>query len=230
MKQSHSIRCLIVDDEPVARAILEQYVGRLPDLIHVGSCKSSAEAKLIIAQDHVDLLFLDINMPDESGLALAKQVGGEVQVIFTTAYREYALDGFDLAVVDYLLKPIAFERFAQAVAQYRQRYSDSQRAADYLYVRADRMMVKVHFAEIRYIEAMSDYVRIFLGDRKTVMSRLPISQIEELLPREGFCRIHRSYIVARSQITAYTKESVQIGERALPVSRGYRGGFAEWVG
>ena len=226
---SKEISCIIVDDEPVARDILISYIEKIPNLNLIKSCKNALEAFEIINTQKVDLFFLDINMPEVSGLSLAKMISKESKVIFTTAYREYAVEGFNLKAVDYLLKPIAFERFLEAVNKYFETLKvgsstlDKVRevASEFFFVRSERKMVKINFEEILYIESLSDYIKIH-QENKTIVTRETITNIEAKLPQSQFLRIHRSYIVAVKSIESYTSEFIEIKNKALPISRTYK--------
>ena len=216
----NKLKCVVVDDEPMAREIIEAYIAKTPNLELMASCKNAAEAILFAQEDDVGLFFLDINMPEISGLSLAKIIHKKTQIIFTTAYREYAIDGFNLNVVDYLLKPIAFDRFLQAV----QKVSLSEITAtnnDFMFVRSDRKMVKIDFNSILYIESLNDYLKIFTTE-KTIIIRETISSLEEKLPSKKFIRIHRSFIISLKNITSYTNEFIEINHKALPISRSYK--------
>ncbi|MDX6746409.1 LytTR family DNA-binding domain-containing protein [Polaribacter sp. PL03] len=226
----NTVNCVIVDDEPVARKIIESFVAKIPNLILVKSCKNAMEAFEIVNSQHIDLFFLDINMPDVSGLSLAKSINQNSKIIFTTAYREYAIDGFDLQAVDYLLKPIAFDRFLQAVNKFFQGISviesdvkivENTIKNDFVFVRSDRKMVKINFDEIFYIESLSDYIKIYVTD-KIITTRETISNIETKLPAKNFLRIHRSYIVNLNKAASYTNEFIEIGKNAIPISRTYK--------
>ncbi len=220
------ITCIIVDDEPTAREILQHFVSKLPDLELVGSCKNAIEAIDMLQSHPVDLVFLDIRMPDISGISLAETIKNKAKIIFTTAFREYAVDGFDLQAVDYLLKPISLERFVQAVQKYRQESEiklpvSTEDNEDFFFVRSERKMVKIPLNDIQFIESLSDYVKIHL-DNDLVITREPISTIESKLNPQKFIRIHRSFIVSANRISSYTKEGVELGEKYLPISRTYR--------
>ncbi len=226
---SKVISCIVVDDEPMAREILSSFIEKTPNLQLVKSCKNASEALDVINSQKIDLFFLDINMPDITGLSLAKLVSNKGKVIFTTAYREYAVEGFNLKAVDYLLKPIAFDRFLEAVNAFFETVnlttsSESVIASplsDFFFVRSERKMVKVNFDTILYIESLSDYVKIHQENR-TIVTRETISNIEVKLPQSDFLRIHRSYIVAINSIDSYTNEFIEIGKKALPISRTYK--------
>ena len=216
----NKLKCVVVDDEPMAREIIETYIAKTLNLELISSCKNGAEAILFAQENEVDLFFLDINMPEISGLSLAKIIHSKSQIIFTTSYREYAIDGFNLNVVDYLLKPIAFDRFLQAV----QKVSLSEittTKSDFMFVRSERKMVKIDFNSILYIESLSDYVKIFTID-KTIIIRETISSLEKKLPLIKFIRIHRSFIISLKNITSYTNEFIEINNKALPISRSYK--------
>jgi two-component system LytT family response regulator len=216
----NKLKCVIVDDEPMAREIIETYIAKIPNLDLIGSCKNAAEAILFAQENEVDLFFLDINMPEISGLSLAKIIHKKAQIIFTTAYRDYAIDGFNLNVVDYLLKPIAFDRFLQAV-QKVSLLEITESTNDFMFVRSERKMVKVDFNSILYMESLSDYVKIFTPE-KTIVIRETISSLEEKLPLKKFIRIHRSFIISLQNITSYTNEFIEINQKALPISRSYK--------
>ncbi|BCY27360.1 LytR/AlgR family response regulator transcription factor [Flavobacterium okayamense] len=222
--------CIIVDDEMAAREILESYVSQTTPLNYCGNCKNAIEAFAILNKMPIDLIFLDINMPEISGLAFAKSINKNIKIIFTTAHREHALDGFDLQAVDYLLKPISFERFLKAVNKFLGENSISNfsnlkeieiEKNDFLFVRADRKMVKIDFSDILYIESLSDYIKINTS-KKTIITRETISNIEAKLPVDLFIRIHRSYIISLNNIESFTSEFIEINKTALPISRSYK--------
>lgn len=225
-----SIQCLIVDDERVAREILEDFLIKIETVDVVASCSSALEAFKVINTNKVDLIFLDINMPEISGLSFAKSINKNTKIIFTTAYREYALEGFDLRAVDYLLKPISFDRLLQAINKFTdeniQTTSEKsteiiEEKSDYIFVRSDRKMVKINFSKIRYIESLSDYIKIYLVN-KTVVTRETISNIEAKLPGNEFIRVHRSFIISLSKVESFTNETIEIGENEIPISRSYK--------
>lgn len=220
------IKCVIVDDEPMAREILESFVEKTPNLELISSCKNAMEALQVSQKQTVDLFFLDINMPEITGLSLAKIVNKQAQIIFTTAYRDYAVDGFNLNVVDYLLKPIAFDRFLQAVQkliepEYPLNSTEkSKNNNDFVFVRSDRKMVKINFKDMLFVESLSDYIKVYTIENE-IITRETISNFESELP-EDFIRVHRSYIVSVSKISSYTNEYIEIGKKAIPISRSYK--------
>lgn len=215
------INCIIVDDESIARDIIAMHLARLDYVSVLASCEDAVTALNRIEQGGVDLVFLDINMPDISGLSLKRMLGDKVKVIFTTAHREFALEGFDLNAVDYLLKPLTLERLIKALAKYQEMVSEPDGEVSHLFVRADRKMVRVDFADILYLESYSDYVKIHLTD-SVLVTRESISKLNAALPGKAFLRIHRSYVVAVDKVTAYTNESVEVAGKVLVLSRSYK--------
>jgi len=227
---AESIQCLIVDDEHIAREIVEKHLSKVPGFEIAASCKSVPEAFHIINTKPINLIFLDINLPDISGLSFAKSITRNTKIIFTTAYREYAVDGFDLQAVDYLLKPISFERMLQAINKYMNENSpmaESQQEDiyteknDFFFVRSDRKMMRINFNEILYIESLGDYLKIYLKNKK-VVTRETITNIEAKLPQKDFIRVHRSYIVALACVDAFTHEDITVGGTEIPISRSYK--------
>ncbi len=225
-----NVNCIIVDDEPMAREILINHLQKIEAITIVDNCKNAIEAFNVINSNKIDLIFLDINMPEISGLSFAKSINKSIKVIFTTAYREYAIEGFDLQAVDYLLKPISFNRILQAVNKYLdesvtpviENFNENKfEKSDFIFVRSDRKMVKINFSEINFIESFSDYLKIHIQD-KTIITRETISNIEVKLPQKQFIRIHRSYIAAISKIESFTNEFVEVHKKALPISRSYK--------
>lgn len=223
----NKLRCVIVDDEPMAREIIASFVEKTPNLELIKMCKNAAEAIVFMQNESIDLYFLDINMPEITGLSLAKIINKKSKIIFTTAYRDYAIDGFNLNVVDYLLKPIAFDRFLQATQKVFDANTNKtdkefiEVETDFIFVRADRKMVKINFSHVLYIESLGDYVKIFT-ETNTVVTRETISNLELKLPSNKFIRIHRSYIVSIQKITSYTNEFIEIDKKAIPISRSYK--------
>ncbi len=227
---SKTIQCIIVDDEPIAREILENHLRKVDSIKVVATCKNAVEAFNEINKNNIDLIFLDINMPEISGLSFAKSINKNIKIIFTTAYREYAIDGFDLKAVDYLLKPISFERLLQAVNKFLDEnitfHSDKKEElirekSDFIFVRSDRKMIKINFSEVNYIESLGDYLKIHLPN-KTIITRETITSIEAKLPKKDFLRIHRSFIVSVNKIESFTNEFVEINNKAIPISRSYK--------
>lgn len=224
-------KCIIVEDEPIAVEILETYINNLPGLELTAKCKNAVDAFRVLQNSSFDLMFLDIHMPQISGLEFLKTLSNPPKIIITTAHRKYAIEGFEFDVVDYLLKPISFERFMKAIDKYYQRsktalaanyeLSAPQNEEPFVYVKADRKVIKILLKDILYLESMKDYVIIFLKDKK-IVTKDHISFFEHLLPQNMFLRIHRSYIVSISKISSVTKTSVEVSNKELPISRNYK--------
>ncbi|MCK8481182.1 LytR/AlgR family response regulator transcription factor [Psychroserpens algicola] len=228
MPNTDSISCLIVDDEAIAREIIETHLSHIKNVTIVASCSNAIEAFSYINKHAIDLVFLDINMPEISGISFAKSINSAIKVVFTTAYRDYAVEGFELKAVDYLLKPISFESLQKSVQNYFEIYRKTQHsklvtyeASDFMFVRSERKMIKVDYDAIIYIESYSDYLKIHL-ENHTIVTRETISAIEAKLPSQQFFRIHRSYIIAIKSIQSFTNEHVTIQNKALPISRSYK--------
>ncbi|HMK07375.1 MAG TPA: LytTR family DNA-binding domain-containing protein [Flavobacterium sp.] len=224
------LKCLLVDDEPPALEILRTYIDATPMLEIAGECHHAMGAFDFMQKHKVDLIFLDINMPRLTGIEFLKALPAPPRVIFTTAHREFAVEGFELGAVDYLLKPYSLDRFLRAVhrAIHPEQISHSTSnepsttvAERFLYVRAERKMVKIMVDDIQYIESLKDYVRIILRDRQ-VITKQTITALEEMLPEKEFMRVHRSFIVAMKKIDSYNLTSVFIGKTELPVGPLYR--------
>jgi DNA-binding LytR/AlgR family response regulator len=228
MPQSSKIRCLIIDDEPPAREVLKKHISAVEALELAGESSNAVEALSFLQSHAVDLLFLDIEMPHILGTKFLRAMKNPPRVIFTTAYRKYALEGFDLNAVDYILKPISFERFLQAINKVMETkipvdndnnpYSVPEQSNPFLYFRTDRKMVKVFLDDILYIESLKDYIRIFTRN-KTIVTKQPISSLEQILPHDGFIRIHRSYIISINKIESFNRDSIEIGNKELPIGR-----------
>jgi len=222
------LNCLLIDDEPEALEILESYVQLVEHLELVAKCENAMQAFQVLHQKKVDLIFLDIKMPKLLGTDFLRSLQNPPKVIFTTAYREYALDGFELNVVDYLLKPISFDRFLRAVGKVTKNDDEKvtvdadEGLADkkpFLYFRNDRKMVKVMTNEILYIESLKDYIKIITDSEKPLVVKQTISSLEEMSPDTNFIRIHRSFIVAIDKINSIEGNSIIIGKKIIPISR-----------
>jgi DNA-binding LytR/AlgR family response regulator len=227
------IRCLIVDDEELAVDIIAEYISRLDNLELAGTCSNAMEALQFINEQQVDLLFLDIQMPGLTGLELIRSMNTRPQVIFTTAYSEHALEGFELEALDYLVKPIPFERFIKAVNRYfklHQQKEIPQNNTDhssnaFIFVKSEKMMVKIMLHEINYIESIRNYVSIYLTDGREIVTMNTISNIEERVPETLFIRIHRSFIISIDKIESYMSGSVKIAGKNIPIGRNYKEAF-----
>jgi len=220
------INCIVVDDEPLSRRVIQKYLKDLPSLNLVASCSHAFEAMEVLQEEHVDLIFLDINMPKLSGINFAKTLSNPPLIIFTTAYPEHAVEGFELEAVDYLLKPFSQERFLKAVNKARKIIeNESQekhsKEPNYLVVKADKKLYKLNFDEILYLQAYGDYVKIFTT-QKTLLTKERLSILKENLPNDRFQKIHRSYIISLEAISFLEGNQVKVGENFLPISNTYR--------
>jgi DNA-binding LytR/AlgR family response regulator len=223
------MKCLIVDDEPLARQLLEGHISRVEGLKLVKSCAHAIEAFQFIQNKPVDLLFLDIEMPGLTGIELLKSLKTRPRVILTTAYRDYAFEAYSLDVIDYLLKPIEFERFLRSIGKvYQMRLPEdiateelSSSNDSYIYFKEDREMVKVYLRDILYIESLRDYVRVKTLN-KEIITYQKISYLEEKLPETKFIRVHRSFIVAFDHVNSFTANSVRVGTAEIPIGRNYK--------
>lgn len=224
MASGNKVICLAVDDEPPALDILVNYINSVPSLELAGTCINAVQALDVLRSTQVDLMFLDIQMPQLLGTDLMRTLNNPPKVIFTTAYRKFAIEGFELNAVDYLLKPISFERFLKAVNKVMDltiTQPQTPAADPYVYFRSDRKMHKVPVREIVFIESLKDYIKV-VTTSKTIVTKQSISSVEERLPKTLFIRIHRSFIVALDKVQSYTPELIAIGNEELPVSRMYR--------
>ena len=240
MHNTSAIRCLVVDDEPLARDVLRRYIEMMPTLVLSGECGNAIEAMSFLQQQPVDLLFLDIHMPQLKGIDLVRILSNPPKVIFTTAHSEYALEGYDLDIVDYLLKPIQFERFLKGVSKAFQ-YSkpvetttappanEESRKDPYIYLRADRKMVKVLLQDILYVESMKDYIKVFTT-KGTVITKQSITAMEAMLPEQSFIRTHRSFIASVDKIKSFTPELIEIEKAEIPIGKLYRNHVIKQLG
>jgi DNA-binding LytR/AlgR family response regulator len=225
------MKCIIVDDEPLAIEILESYVSRIDQLQLGGTFRNAIAAFTYLQQEQVDLIFLDIQMPKLSGIEFLKTLKSPPKVIFTTAFRDYAIEGFDLEIADYLLKPISFERFLKAVAKVMHKESVNTPATNllkqdssndnYVFFKVDKKMVKTKMSDILFIESVKDYVKVRTSE-KEIVTQQKISYLEESLPKEQFIRVHRSFIINRDKIDAYSATDVEIGKHHVPIGRNYK--------
>src|SRR5436190_3828449 len=232
MQQPNKIKCLVIDDEPPARDILKKYIAGVHLLELAGECSNAVETLSFLQTNSVDILFLDIKMPHILGTSFLRTLKNPPKVIFTTAFRKYAVEGFDLNAIDFLLKPISFERFLQAVNKVMQldiHVSNanpqnellSDQSHPFLYFRADRKMVKVFLDDILLMESLKDYIKV-ITKTKVIVSKQSISALEEMLPREAFIRVHRSYIIAINKIESYNTDSIEIAKKEIPIGRLFR--------
>ena len=226
------IKCIIIDDESFAIKLIEAYVQKIPYLELVAACKGSLEALNILQEQQIDLLFLDIQMPDLTGFELLKTLAHKPQVIIISAYPEFALDGFKWDVTDYLLKPVPFERFVEAVNKAKKRIipndKESGKVKDHFFVRGEHKMIKVRINEILYIESFREYAHLYTTSGKHII-RKSLSSFQELLDEAKFMRVHRSFIISLEKIDAVYGNIIQIGEVEIPIGKNYKEGFIKKV-
>lgn len=223
------IKCMLVDDEPLAMEVIAAYLDKITGFEIVAKCKNALEAFEVLQKQEVELIFLDINMPQLSGIEFVKTLKNPPKIIFTTAYRDYAIEGYELNAIDYLLKPISFGRFMKAINKIQRKPIENNSAetitnvntTSFLYVKMDKKVLKVYLDDIIYIESQKDYVKIVTND-KNVITKQKISYLEERLSSGQFVRIHRSYLVAINKITAFSSTNVEINEIELPIGRSYK--------
>jgi two-component system, LytTR family, response regulator len=222
-----NISCIIVEDEPLAAKVLNDYIAQVPYLDLKGTFRDAIVATDFLRANMVDLIFLDIHLPKVKGLAFLKMLTHPPAVIITTAYHQYAVDGFNLNVTDYLLKPFDFERFLTAVSKvttnlpFRPTVDQTAAEKDHLFLSVQKKKVKILFSEILYVESQREYVKI-VTSRKEYVSKISTREIEALLPSHRFRRIHRSFIVSTSRIDSYTADEVEINGISIPVGRDYK--------
>ncbi|MCB9262709.1 MAG: response regulator transcription factor [Flavobacteriales bacterium] len=228
------MKCLIVDDEPLAIDVIKSHISQSVDLELIGSCNNAIQASEILKSQKIDLMFLDIQMPEITGIDFLKSLENPPLVVFTTAYAEYAIEGFELNAIDYLLKPISKERFDKAIAKaneyFKLKHSDevdsTELEDDHIFVKANQKLIKVSYDDILYIEAFADYVKIFIPEKRIVTLQT-MKRMEKKLPEDKFCRIHRSYIVGLKHIESYNTTEVEINHTKLPIGKNYKDQFMD---
>ncbi len=230
----NKLNCIIVDDEPLAREILVDFAGRVPFLKVTAQCKNAFEAMEALKSHPVELIFLDIQMPDLTGIQLYQSLAEKPMVIFTTAYSNHAVEGFEVDAVDYLVKPFSFQRFVKAVnkAEALRNMKQTNRASvvpsDFIFVKDGNKTVKIVLGEVQYLEGMKDYVKIVLPDRY-ILTLISMQKILDKLPADQFVRIHRSYIVPLSKIDRIERNRIVIGEKWIPIGKNYKEDFFERI-
>jgi DNA-binding LytR/AlgR family response regulator len=223
-------RCLIIDDEPIAIRVIRNHIASFSDFEVVAECSNALEAIAVLSKERIDLMFCDIQMPQLTGVDFVRTLTHPPKVIFTTAYRDYAIDAFELHVVDYLLKPISFERFAKAIQHFLYQENPPVKTnsnttqnheRDFIFLKADKKHYKVNLADILYIESLGDYIITYTPDMK-IVSKERISNMAEILPSDRFIQIHRSYIVSIGKIESVGPGFVEINKKKLSVGRNYK--------
>lgn len=234
----NTFNCLIVDDEPIAREIIQTYCGHLAYLKVVASCGNALEAKTILQQQKVDILFLDINMPIMDGISFLKTLKNQPQVIFTTAYKEYAVDAFDLAACDYLLKPFSFERFIIAIDKALEKRSAhpglpenmaDAKAENFIFIKTDGKIFKILHDDLLFAEARGNNTKI-ITTHNVLLPGMTFSKFEELLPKSLFLRVHRSFIINKSKISHIEGNRVFINNTEIPIGSNYKESFLKELG
>jgi DNA-binding LytR/AlgR family response regulator len=237
-----NLRCIAVDDEPLALDIIESYISKLPFLQLVKTCSSATEAMQVLQEEQVDLMFLDIEMPELTGIQFLNILKHQPLIIFTTAYPDYALEGFNQDAVDYLLKPIPFDRFLKAVTKAQERLQRNAKSTeapaavapaataehDFMFVKADYKTIRVDFRDILWIEGLKDYIIIQTKDQK-IITLLSMNKMMEKLPDSKFLRVHRSFIVSLQKIDSIEKSRIRIGSKEIPIGEVYKEQFLKWV-
>jgi DNA-binding LytR/AlgR family response regulator len=231
------ISCIAVDDEPFALQQMKAYIEKTPFLELVRDFNDPTEAITFLSENKVDLIFMDIQMPDISGMSIIKSLENSPFVIFTTAFSEYAVEGFKVSAVDYLLKPITYSDFLMAANKAKARIElmsrkpvDEQNTKNFLFVKSDYKTIRIEFGELKYIEGMSEYVKIFANDPKPVITLASMKSLEEQLPADNFMRVHRSFIVNLDKITAIERNRIIISNQTyIPVGEQYKDRFQEFV-
>ncbi len=225
------LRCLLIDDEPPALKVLQAHIAKLPDLEIVGLCLNAVEAMKILRQKKVDVMFLDIKMPMIIGTEFLRNLSHPPKVIFVTAYRVYAVEGFELDAVDYLVKPVSFERFLKAIDRLQRNGAVTTLPEEkafqpnlnaFVYVKADKTMHKIYVNDILYLESWKDYVKLFFIGGKHLLIKQSISAMENLLSEHQFLRVHRSFIISLDKISGYTNASVKMQQTEIPIGRFYK--------
>ena len=225
------LRCLLIDDEPPALKILASYISNINGLEIVGQCKNALEALDVLNQHAVDVIFLDIKMPKMLGTEFLKNLSHPPKVIFVTAYRDYAVEGYELDAVDYLVKPVSFERFFKAITKLNRMMGKETISASvdyksnpeaFVYLKVDKYMKKIFVNDIVYIESWKDYIKLFLINGKSLIIKQTITAMENLLSEHRFLRVHRSYMVSLKKISGYNGVSVQLDAKEIPIGRLYK--------
>ncbi len=231
------LRCCVIDDEPLARDLIASYVDKTPFMELVGKFSSAQEAIKVILEEEMDVVFLDIHMPQLNGLEFARIIPPTCRIVFTTAYDRYAVDGYKVNALDYLMKPISYEEFVGAAnralewADMCRRAEDNSRDNRYLIVRSEYKQIQIPVKDIVFIEGLKDYVKIYVeGETNSIMSLMSIKALENYLPSSEFMRVHRSYIVNKSKIRVIERNRIVFGKHYIPVSDSYKQAFTEWIG
>lgn len=224
----HQYNCIIVEDEPLAAEVLQDYIGQIPFLHLKSICSDAIIALEILQKEKIDLIFLDIHLPRLKGLDFIKTLKDPPHIIITTAYHEFALQGYEYNVLDYLLKPVEFNRFVMAVNKLKQppgikteQFTAPEKERRSIFFNVSKKKVKIYLDEILYIESLKEYIRIVTA-KKSILTKFQLGQIEEILTKNNFLRIHRSFIVSKDKIDAFTATDVEINNKQIPIGRSYK--------
>lgn len=231
-----TLRCCVIDDEPLAAKLIAGYVEKTPYLELVGSFASAQEAVKCVLEENIDLVFLDINMPQLNGMEFAKIIPSECKIVFTTAYDNYAIEGFKVNAVDYLLKPVSYEEFVLASnkalrqVEMSRQVSDISISRDFIIIKSEYKLVQIHVPDILYIEGLKDYVKIYVeSDSKCIMTLMSMRTLERSLPSPMFLRVHRSFIVNTSKIKIIERNRIIFGKTYIPISETYKQAFSDLI-
>lgn len=225
------LKCLVVDDEPLAAALIAGYVERTPGLALAATALSAAEALGVLASGEVDAIFTDIHMPGLSGIDLAAAAAKHIRIVFTTAYPDHALDGFDLGAVHYLLKPVSYAKFLEAADRLTAAATaPAPPAAEFITVKSEYRLIRIPVEEILYVESLKDYLQIYLTSARPVLSQMSMKAIEEVLAGTQIMRVHRSFMVNLSHVRVIERNTIVLAGRAIPVSEAFRQAFARAMG
>ncbi|NQX81634.1 MAG: response regulator transcription factor [Flavobacteriaceae bacterium] len=232
MKNNKKVRCLIVDDEPLAIRLIVNHISKIDYMEVVATCNSAIKAFEILNNEDIDLLFSDIKMPNMTGIEFLRILKNPPKTIFTTAYRDYAIESYDLEVVDYLLKPITFERFMKAVDKYMRlntvkntpepQQANIQGQKQYIIIKSGNKHHKIITQDIVYIESLKDYIKIHMSDKSSIVSKYKLGDISDELESHGFLRVHRSYIINTSKITAFTSNDIEVDSIEVPIGASFK--------
>ena len=224
------LNCIIVDDEPLARKGIRNYIAKIPFLNLIDEAGSVADATQILSQTEIDLIFLDIEMPEINGVEFVRSLNKNVLIIFITAFSDYALEGYELNVIDYLLKPVSYERFEKAVLKAKEYFElkNISKSADYFFIKCSNKFEKINFNDLLFVEALENYVKLYTT-YKIFIAYITFKSIEQYLPAHLFIRVHKSYIVALSKITNLDAEEIKIADHLIPLSRNYKNTVMEKV-
>lgn len=232
------IKCIVIDDEPLALGLIESYIKKIPYLQLIGTFEDPFRALMCLKEDQIDLLFLDIHMPDISGMEFFKSLKTPPQVIFVTAYEQFAVQGFEVQAIDYLLKPVSFQRFLSAADRILEHFRSksysinlqpSAASSEFIFVKSEHNVIKVFLKDIHFIEGYKDYVKIFTSDSKPILTITTFKALEQILPARTFIRVHKSFIIAIEKIISFRNGKVLVKDKHIPIGESYKEVFQKKV-